>query len=181
PLRRDEQRIFVLGAIFVALLAALVLGRHYVLLQPYELIEGGAANLAAAVALYKTRLLQHLAIWACFVVLWVLLEAAIVFQGWRGYRSLRAMLDVPEGRRPSRGGAAPLVVAVIAALLVARAAQAGPVAALEAAQADAMPYYNALYLLLRIAGAAWVAIEWVAAGILLRSFLLLRRAMEGGQ
>jgi hypothetical protein len=42
-------------------------------------------------------------------------------------------------------------------------------------EADA-PYRNALYLWLRLAGLAWIAVEWVAAFILWRAWRALARA-----
>lgn len=36
---------------------------------------------------------QHILLWSGFVVLWVLLECAIVWQGWRVYRTMQKQLQ----------------------------------------------------------------------------------------
>lgn len=61
------------------------------------------------------------------------------------------------------------------ALCLCAAAQAeSPLDWHAAAQAAAAPYHNAVYLLLRIAGAVWIAVEWVAAVVLVWCYWLLR-------
>ena len=103
--------------------------------------------------------LAHLAVWALFVTAWVGLEAAIVYHGYRGYRLLGGLL-------PRGAVVVPLTVGLLA---TAHAAPGNIDAVLE-------PWRNAMYLYLRVAGVFWIALEWVAAVLLWRSFLLLRVA-----
>jgi len=49
-------------------------------------------------------------------------------------------------------------------------------ATLREARAANMAYRNALYLYLRLAGIAWVAVEWIAALLLWRGYRLLGAA-----
>lgn len=51
-------------------------------------------------------------------------------------------------------------------------------AALDAAQQVDAVYANALLLYLRLAGVAWISVEWVAAVILWRAYRLLRKTVE---
>jgi hypothetical protein len=48
--------------------------------------------------------------------------------------------------------------------------------ALQTVHAADAPYRNALYLWLRIAGIAWISVEWVAGIVLWRAYVHLRRA-----
>jgi hypothetical protein len=178
PFRPAEWRVLLAVCALFLLLCTVVLSRHFLLPQAADLLQAGAADEAAA--LYRARLLQHLALWAIFVVGWVVLEAIIVFEGWRGYRHLRRWLGQIPATTVGRGSATiGLVLLCLAGVLFGRPAFADPLTALQQAGAEVQLYYNALYLLLRIAGAAWVAIEWVAAVILVRSLLLVRAAVEG--
>ncbi|MFP4502988.1 MAG: hypothetical protein ACLFTT_18495 [Candidatus Hydrogenedentota bacterium] len=80
-------------------LAGVVIGRHGVLVQPHHLIAQGASPAPEALAAcYEARHREHLVVWAGFVTLWVLLEAVIVYHGWRAYRVLRRVLG-HGGRR----------------------------------------------------------------------------------
>lgn len=101
----------------------------------------------------------HLALWAMFVTAWVGLEAAIVYQGYRGYRLLGGLL-------PRRALLLPL------AALMATGARAD----IAAIQVALEPWQNALYFYLRVAGVFWIALEWVAVVILWRAYALLRAA-----
>jgi len=69
---------------------------------------------------------------------------------------------------------------MIAALLLAACAQAADVEAVRDAVRDAQAadavYHNAMYLYLRLAGVAWILVEWVAAIILWRGYSLLKKA-----
>jgi hypothetical protein len=173
--RRQEWRLLFVSAAACALLTAVVLGRYLVLPQPVHLLEAGE-DPALAASFYRLRLLQHLLLWSVFVVVWVLLEGLIVYQGWRGYRLLRNYLGSKPVPANTHGAVLGMLLLCAAGLLSAERAFAAPVEVLQASLADVQPYYNAMYLLLRVAGAAWVGIEWVAAVILVRSFLLLRKA-----
>lgn len=50
--------------------------------------------------------------------------------------------------------------------------------ALDAAQQADAVYANALLLYLRLAGVAWISVEWVAAVILWRAYRLLRKTVD---
>jgi hypothetical protein len=143
-----------------------VLARHYLLPAPPSAPDAMAAWYTAS-----TR--QHLAVWAAFVFGWVLLESLIVLEGVRAYRRFAVLCR------------AILRPAAVAVLLLA-AASAAPqnasphMAALLAADAGLQPWRNAVYLYLRIAGVAWIAVEWVAAILLWRGQALLWRAVREG-
>ena len=68
----------------------------------------------------------------------------------------------------------------VAVVLFAVAAQGADIDAVRDAVRDAQAadavYQNALYLYLRIAGVAWILVEWVAAIILWRGYCLLKKA-----
>lgn len=85
-------------------------------------------------------------------------------------------------RRP---WAALAVLMALAGWAAASVAVAAPEVLLDGLRetyaADAV-YRNALYLWLRVAGLAWIAVEWVAAVILWRAWRVLaeaQRAAEG--
>jgi len=101
--------------------------------------------------------LAHLALWALFVTAWVVLEAAIVYQGYRGYRLLGGLL-------PRKALMLPLAVCF----------GAGAYADVIAIRSTLEPWQNALYFYLRVAGVFWIALEWVAVVILWRAFSLLK-------
>lgn len=64
---------------------------------------------------------------------------------------------------------------LLAALLdLAHAAPDDPAALIDAALAANQPHRNTMYLFLRVAGVAWIAIEWVAAFALWRAWRTLR-------
>jgi hypothetical protein len=48
--------------------------------------------------------------------------------------------------------------------------------ALRQAQMTEAVYRNAMHLYLRVAGVAWIVVEWIAAVLLWRSYRLLARA-----
>ena len=144
--------------IFAIALTALIIGRFLWAATP-ALSEAGA----------RQRELLHILLWASFVTGWVVFEALIVYHGVRGYQLLRQLL----------GGAPPAPARVPAALVFLLLLPA--VASLAAAQplafeAELTPYRNALYFYLRVAGVVWIAVEWVAALVLLRTWRLLRAA-----
>lgn len=58
------------------------------------------------------------------------------------------------------------------------AAADAAVAALEAALAENQSYRNAMYLYLRVAGVAWITVEWVAAIALWRAWRLVRARVD---
>jgi hypothetical protein len=92
--RRDARRtlLWVMG--FAALCAAVFL-RHYFSPPAYEYLElyaSGEIPLSRFQDLYVSRFHIHQIFWAGFVTLWVLLEAIIVYHGWRAYRRLREVL-----------------------------------------------------------------------------------------
>lgn len=110
----------------------------------------------------------HLLIWSCFVTGWVVLEIAIVYQGWRVFNALQKLL------LPTNFSIAPRPL--VGLLLLSTALLSANVAAAELTglHAALVPAQNMLYFYLRVAGVVWIAVEWVAAYLLVRSVLLLR-------
>ncbi|MFP4502989.1 MAG: hypothetical protein ACLFTT_18500 [Candidatus Hydrogenedentota bacterium] len=78
-----------------------------------------------------------------------------------------------------------IVLLLLLAMLtwaVAGAAVAAPNVLLDAmrhAHAEDAVYRNALYLYLRMAGVAWIAVEWMAAVILWRAYRVVKARTEG--
>lgn len=183
--RKERRRAAGWGVAF-GLFCLVVLLRHAVLPAAYALVHqvGNACTTEDIVRVFTQRNREHLVVWASFVTGWVALESAIVYQGWRIFRTIRERFN-------TRGGSAKrvavlgtlLMLAVLNLRAMARAdAAAGPghglLNALQAAhQADAV-YRNALYLYLRIAGVMWIGVEWVAAVLLWQGFRMLRGAAE---
>jgi len=168
-LTRVEKVWAVAWAVGFALLALLVLGRHFLTAR---------IDPADATATLSANLHMHLSTWAGFVTAWVVLEMLIVYHGWRGYRRLRHLL----GNAPARA-AIPLVtwtlVICVLGLYSWRAVgldvDTVRQAIREANKADQV-YWNALYLYLRVAGIVWIVVEWWAALILFKGYRLLSRA-----
>lgn len=71
-------------------LCLLVYGRHLIITPVYAL-DTTLADTAYQHAV-KHRYRVHMSIWATLVLAWVILEAAIVYHGWRCYRILRTRL-----------------------------------------------------------------------------------------
>jgi hypothetical protein len=93
-----ERRRAVLWAAGFLIAAVLVLSRHAVrdslpAYLSYHLYAGAEPSLDLVKLLYVRDAHAHLATWAVFVTLWVLLEAAIVYHGWRGFCRLKMMLN----------------------------------------------------------------------------------------
>lgn len=97
-----EKRALAAGAAVFALLSAAILARHWMLEQPHAyLLEGLALDGAQFEQRFLDRTREHLAVWSAFVVAWVALECAIVWQGVRGFLLLRArLLRDPERASP---------------------------------------------------------------------------------
>lgn len=75
------------------LLAVLVYGRHLVWPPVFVMLSRGPIDGAALRALVLRRSHEHLAIWVAFVTGWVVLEALIVYHGWRAYAQLRRLIS----------------------------------------------------------------------------------------
>ena len=146
--------------------ASLVLARQHVL---PALPDAGEAP-AIVAAYYTLMVQQHLAVWSLFVLGWVVLEAAIVVEGMRAYGHFT---------RLCRHALRPVAVVALCCMawnITAQEPPPGPgMAALHEADAALQPLRNAVYLYLRLAGVAWIAIEWVAAVLLWRGQSLLWR------
>lgn len=151
---RIRNYAYGLGLLALAL-TALVIGRF---------LWAAAPTLSEADA--RQRELLHIALWAAFVTGWVLYEILIVYHGVRGYQRLRQLL----------GGAPPPPMRVPAPLvlfLLLPAVASFAIAQPLAFEAELTPYRNALYFYLRVAGLVWIAVEWVAALVLFRTWRLL--------
>ncbi|MBP8131283.1 MAG: hypothetical protein KA184_17015 [Candidatus Hydrogenedentes bacterium] len=72
-----------------------------------------------------------------------------------------------------------LALLVPCVLFAAATPVSGPLlAAFAQAESACAPHRNAVYLYLRIAGIAWILVEWGAAVVLWRSWRLLRAAQR---
>lgn len=112
----------------------------------------------------------HLLVWSAFVTGWVVLEGLIVYHGWRGHIRLRALLGGLPPAGPPRALAAGVLIAgalVMCTLAMAEHFSSELDRALE-------PARNAVYFYLRVAGVAWVMLEWCAVWVLWRAYALLR-------
>ena len=177
-----------------ALLAAVVRPALWVPLS--ALLQQGPLDVRTTAMHDFHAVLRHLVLWAFFVTMWVVLEGAIVCQGYRAYRVLRSrILDGPVGPRPFQGVQRPVLRTLLLGtglalgLMAAPAFAAQTVAAPSAAAANSWaqviqmsegwlaPYRNAMYLYLRLAGVVWITVEWIAALILWRASLLVGRAL----
>ena len=122
----------------------------------------------------------HIMIWCSFIVLWVLLEVAIVVQGIRAFRALSGLLYGPSPEiRPTH------CIAMLAACGMAAASgasaqfdhavevtlQTGYMKGVE----DARAGFRFVEFLVRTAGMIWIVAEWIAVVYLLRGFFMLRR------
>lgn len=168
-LRADEKRRAIIAAVLFALAAAAVLARHF---APSAVDTGHAA------AVLSGRAHVHMAIWASFVTIWVLLETLIVYHGWQGYRRLRDLLP-DGGARPAMPSVAFLVIPCAVGLSAWPSLAVPPDVvwqAIREVNAADQVYWNALYLYLRLAGVVWIAVEWWAAVILIQGYRVLARA-----
>lgn len=169
-LTRAEKRRALAGSIGFALVSLVVLSRYF-------LAREVEAETAAAVL--SSRVHIHIAVWASFVTVWVVLETVIVYHGWRGYRRLCRMLGGTDAR-PAVAIATCLILACAASLFSWHAAGSDLDAVRQAicdANAADQVYWNALYLYLRIAGVVWIAVEWWAAVVLVKGYRMLARAV----
>ncbi|MDP7638487.1 MAG: hypothetical protein QGG73_02055 [Candidatus Hydrogenedentes bacterium] len=77
----------------VALLCAATFGRHLVLMPIHTALAAIEPPLNGKVdAIYFSRAHIHLTVWCSFIAAWVVLEAAIVFQGVRAFARLRRLV-----------------------------------------------------------------------------------------
>ncbi len=175
-------RAAMMTAFFLALCAA-VYGRGWLWLPVHaQIVEAaeGTVDIQQVQAAFAASCRRHLAVWAAFVAVWVILEILIVCHGWRAYRKLRTLLGLPASGL--RMCSSLPVILLLSCLFAARASAATPpggeglLAVLQAAYQDDAVYRNAMYLYLRLAGVAWVAVEWVAAVILWRACRMLTDA-----
>jgi hypothetical protein len=146
--------------------------------------RGGSPD-AAPLDAAATELARHLGVWACFTVGWVLLEATIVYHGWRAYRTLRTRLKEPMREVNVSGVHAWGTLGLLAVFVAVTAfaafnpsqlpppTHAGWTSVPQVTEAF-LPHRNGMYLFLRLAGIAWIAVEWVAAIYLVRGWLLIR-------
>lgn len=101
PSTRGPLLILLLGTFAIA--ALLTLGRYIFVDALPEAIQsiilGNSTDPGHQIhALYMARAHTHLALWCGFITLWVLLEVAIVYAGFKTYRSLRLIFEtLPKG------------------------------------------------------------------------------------
>jgi hypothetical protein len=178
-------------AVLFLILSAALIGRHFLHAPLHQQLEGimlSGDNLALrdAAEKYVSAERTHYVVWASFVTVWVILESCIVYNGWRGYRRLRALIAA-RSEQPLLVSARLLLLATgaLASLLVpigfAYGAELDPEAVrgvISGAYASNAAYRNALYLYLRLAGVVWITVEWIAAFVLWRSFRLISEAVR---
>jgi len=188
--RFEKTRAMVWGGLFL-LFSAVLFGRHLfdspLHRQLVQVAAGGdGVDLGRALNAHVSLMRAHYAVWASFVTLWVILEAGIVYNGWRGYRRLAELLAARQPP-PSQMGVLPFMLvgaAAIGSFIAFGAAHASEMGAdtlrrmLGEAHAANTVYRNALYLYLRLAGVVWIAVEWLAAFVLWRSFNLIAGVMR---
>lgn len=75
----------------MALLCALVYGRHALWIPAADAMAAGGLSAVEGAALAAARERAHLGVWAAFVAGWVALEVEIVRQGWMGYHRFRRL------------------------------------------------------------------------------------------
>ena len=194
---RESTRRAAIFAVLLGLVLGTVLGRSFACEHLSARILRGAVGLKEAALVDAQAIRAHLALWGLFVTIWVVLEGAIVFQGYGAYLGLCRRLTEETGASASkRGGTGLAALALVfgAAILAmlgcvpvfaAVAVQTSPPQgygfwnqALRISEEWLTPYRNALLLYLRVAGVAWIAFEWVAAIILWRAFNRLRRVVQ---
>jgi len=95
--RTERRRAWVWACVF-ACVSALLYARHTVLTPVHRLLESAetGVTLASVSSAYGERVHEHLAIWAAFITLWVVLEILIVYHGWRAFCLLRARIRIPH-------------------------------------------------------------------------------------
>lgn len=135
---------------------------------------------------YARSEFSHLLLWSSFVFGWVLLEVLIVYHGCRAFRILQQRLG-KTGEGPY-APPFPTATFLLLALFVGGTAlvlvwpydhQLWNIIMSESAK-GADPdnfmdrFRNGVYLILRLAGIVWIAVEWFAAVYLIRGYLLLR-------
>ncbi len=91
PLTAYELGAGALGLATLALLSAYTLARHVQPGAALAALNAGAPPPVVADAFRRVSL-EHLALWSWFVLGWVVLEAVIVYTGWRAYRTWRMRL-----------------------------------------------------------------------------------------
>jgi len=191
--RADIRRIAG-GAAAIGLLLGIVLA-HNAIGNPHSVFQTmslplGTEEEALLQGLWLRQAILHHLMWVTFCTGWVLLEAAIVYHGCRTYGALRRLLGSAPPRMP---GSTPMAGAILLGLAIGIALTSQTSEALAPAPGMAPawyvsarlqdePYRNAVMLYLRVAGIAWIFVEWVAAWALIRSYSLLRNALpeKGG-
>lgn len=181
-----SERWLALGLVLVAVgLAALVFGR-FLIWAPMPIAIEATAGLdrpeipRAVYAELTGHARVHLAIWCAFIAVWIALEIAIVAQGIRAFHAL-ASLTRSGRRRLSVNTALGLAAGTL--VLIATDASAQFTHAIEMAMQtgyrggleDIRPGYRFVELYVRVAGAVWVVVEWIAAVYLVRGYFMLRR------
>lgn len=175
--RGEHIRARVQLALFLAG-AAVLLGRHYLGPLALPVVTGNGSVPGHVAAQFIHCIHVHQVLWAGFVTAWVALECAIVWHGFQGYRQLCLLLP-PQAAGQGASGSGRWMGAIALVIVLgatgARAAAVDPLHdALRATAAADGVYWNALFLYLRVAGVVWIAVEWVAAMVLWRTWRLLR-------
>lgn len=86
-------RILLTGFLSFLILLAITFGRAWIWPPVHIMFAHSVPDDSALQSLFRQRYHEHMIIWSAFITGWVLLEALIVYQGWRGYCTLRQLLD----------------------------------------------------------------------------------------
>lgn len=146
-------------------LVGVTFGRHLIL-PPLASVLPTATD-ATVGAEYLLRAQVNTGVWLFYILIWVLLEPAIVWYGIRVFAKFRNQIVL-----------ATLLLCGIAGS--AHALSPAVEAAYWAAHDQAEWYRRLQQASLRGAGCVWIAVEWVAAVIILRTYLILRKRLARG-
>ncbi|HPO16472.1 MAG TPA: hypothetical protein PLI09_23750 [Candidatus Hydrogenedentes bacterium] len=86
------MKISFAGLLFFLIVLSMTYARHWFLTPVHTIRISSESDIALIKLIFRQRYHEHMIVWAVFVTGWVLLEAMIVFQGWRGYVLLRKMI-----------------------------------------------------------------------------------------
>ncbi len=90
--RPPYARILIAGLLSLIILLAITFGRTWIAPPVHTLFARAAPGDSALQSLFRQRYHEHMMIWSVFITGWVLLEALIVYHGWRGYWTLRQLM-----------------------------------------------------------------------------------------
>ena len=195
-----RRRAWVWTAAF--LLLCLAIGVRFYLFPLRDNLEAALhanANSHDIAALYARWAYTHALIWCVFITIWVILEAAIVYNGRHVYLALRKALAAPHsagipssehsGSARSPGSSACFILLLVAGAVLLVPLGSAAVHSMGGVPENSVEVFpqthdafaalrHAVGLYLRIAGVVWITVEWIAAFYLWRGYRLLRSAAD---